>query len=165
MELLSNKLTWPRFARDVCVFFLIYVSAIVFVPKQFFMEAINSMLAVLALVVTVVYAMGLWPLVKNGNIGIAMIRAGIVITWGMGFMTSTVRTYSIAAHVPRAGIFDWAYGLPVIVAIIAAAMHLIAIGMVENRYVRRNVCLVLWSLLSGLVIAGGIRAAEHWALL
>ena len=161
MALFTNRLTvWVAF-RDFVAFIALYIVGLQFLPRLLFLEILNAMLAAISISVVVIYATDVPNRIRENKYGVALIRIGIVLGWLVSCVQALGRFYFFMWRPEVTGrTFDSLRGLPAMLLIVAAALHIVAIGMVENRYVRRNMCVVIWSLFVGAVAVAIVKGVQ-----
>ncbi len=151
MALLTNKITTGVFLRDIISFIILYILGVFFVPRMLFLELLNGMLTTMSITIIVVYFADILERIKNSDFnGATVLRIGLILTWLVVGVQAFNRIYFIEFRPEVTGrTFDALVGAPAFVYLIAGAFHLIALGMIKNYYVRRNMCLTIWSGLAG----------------
>lgn len=144
----------------LCAFVLFYVMGVLYFPRSLFLELMRAMLGATALLVSIVYSLDIPSRFRAGQQGVVLIRVGIVLSWTAVWVQSFTRIYYFELRPgPIGPVLDAFAGLPSFVAILAASLHLVAIGLDQHGLVRlrRNLLLVAWSLLFGAVLILGIK--------
>lgn len=157
----ETKVTIAVFVRDSIIFVALYAAGLLWLPTPLFLELLNGILCGVCLMTVALYLPSLPDLWRTGANNLALIRLGISIGWADQLLQSMARVYFIEFRSDVGGrTFDASYGSPAIGYIIAATLHIIAIGMDGNRYPRRNVNLIAWAVLGGAAAVLGIRAVH-----
>lgn len=158
----ETKVTISIFVRDSLIFVALYAAGFLWLPMPLFLELLNGILCGVCLLTVALYLPSLPDLWRTGANNMALVRLGISLAWADQLIQSMARVYFIEFRSDVGGrTFDASYGSPAIGYIVAAALHVIAIGMDGNRFPRRNVHLIAWAVLGGIGVVFGIRAA-HW---
>ena len=155
MAIFSRRLTVSVFLRDSLIFLAAYLFGAFYLPRPVFLELLNGMLAAVCAAVCIVFWPSIVDLWRKGATGVLLMRIAIAGAWADQMCQALARIYFIEFQPQVTGrTFDASLGLPAVGYIICAALHIVAIGMIDdNAMVRRNVCTVIWSLLAGL---GGV---------
>lgn len=156
MAILRSRLA----ASILACFVLCYVLGVIYLPRTLFLEFLNGMLGVLSLVVSLVYSLDIPTRLRSGHEGVVLIRIGIVLGWSNAWLQAFSRLYFFEMRPEVQGrTFDGLVGAPAVLLIVAAALHLIAIGLDQHGHVRlrRNLCLVMWSLGAGAALVVAIK--------
>jgi hypothetical protein len=139
----------------VCVLVSVALS-VVFSIRQT-MQVMDGALCLLSLAVVAKYVPGIAAVRKfpwlNGSV---ILRAGLVLSWLMNAAYTAWRLFDsltgsyLAMDKPMRAI--------IVGGLISAAMaHIIAIGMIEGRAVRHNVCWILWPLAIGATVVFALQ--------
>lgn len=163
MALFTDRITPAVIVRDSAAVIALYVAGLYVLPRGYFLELLNGVLAAISLTVGVVYSLDIVKKFHARKMGVVLIRAGIVGGWLVTGMVALGRIYFFEFRPEVAGrTFDRTGGAQAVGYIVFAALHLIAIGMEQEKYVRHNMCLVLWSLLGGAVAVTALKAGHFW---
>lgn len=157
----ETKVTIAVFVRDSVVCLALYGAGLAWLPGPVFLEVLNGILCGICLMTVALYLPSLVDLWRMGANNLALIRLGISVAWADQLLQSMARVYFIEFR-PEVGgrTFDASYGSPAVGYIIAATLHIIAIGMDGNRFPRRNVHLIAWSVLGGAAAVLAIKAVH-----
>lgn len=153
MVFFHKKLTLKTAIIDVFAILFIYFVGLLLLPRVFFFEILNGILFGTASAVCIIYSISLPDLFRSGELGVALIRIGIVISW---FVTATVaitRLYFFEFSPQTSGrTFDTLLGSPALLLTMAASLHIIAIGMIENNLYQKSVNITAAALFCGAII-------------
>lgn len=158
MAVFSSRLTGWVIFRDILALATAYINGLLFLPRPVFLEILNGVLVTLCFAVCVVFFPSIVDFWKKGITGVLLMRIAIAGAWAFQLMQAIGRIYFLEFNPQVTGrTFDALYGLPAVGYIIFAAMHIVAIGMIDtNNMVRRNVCIILWSIIGGVVGTGAL---------
>lgn len=165
MVLFTKEMTTGVLLRDVLAFVVAYVFGLSFLPHATFFELVNGILFGVCIAVSILFFPSIPGFLRHGPTGIAMMRIGIAGAWLVQAIQSIGRIYFLEFRPEVQGrTFDAYYGLPAAFYIIFAMCHIVAIGMVDNTPVRRNICIGVWSGLAGLFAAAATIVWHHGLL-